>query len=58
MNNVRGWNALVTGGGKGIGRMVANGLSQLGAKVFIVSRSNLEQQAKEIGNGCVAVVVA
>ncbi|HVM95838.1 MAG TPA: SDR family oxidoreductase [Candidatus Acidoferrales bacterium] len=56
----RGRTALVTGGGRGIGRAVALGFARLGANLIIASRNpeNLEPTAKEIealGVGCLAV---
>ena len=39
--------ALVTGGGSGIGEMIATTLVQNGAKVYITSRK--EKQLKEVG---------
>lgn len=38
--------ALVTGGGSGIGEMIATALAQNGAKVYIASRK--EEQLKEV----------
>jgi len=43
--NVKGKIALVTGGGSGIGKMIAAGLAQNGAKVYIAARK--EAQLKE-----------
>jgi len=40
--------ALVTGGGSGIGEMIATTLVQNGAKVYIASRK--EEQLKEVGS--------
>jgi len=39
--------ALVTGGGSGIGKMIASGFAQNGAKVYIAARK--EAQLKEVG---------
>ncbi len=51
--------ALVTGGSRGIGRMITQGLLQAGAKVYISARSeaDCEQAAKELGEygECVAI---
>ena len=44
--NVQGQVAVVTGGGSGIGTMIATGLVQNGAKVYISSRK--EKQLKEV----------
>ena len=41
------WTAVVTGGGSGIGTMIASAYVQNGAKVYIASRK--EAQLKEVG---------
>jgi NADP-dependent 3-hydroxy acid dehydrogenase YdfG len=41
------WTAVVTGGGSGIGTMIASACVQNGAKVYIASRK--EEQLKEVG---------
>lgn len=49
--SVRGKKAIVTGGTRGIGYMIAQGLLEAGAEVFITSRKadSCEQAAKELG---------
>ena len=44
--NIQGQVAVVTGGGSGLGTMIAAGLVQNGAKVYISSRK--EKQLKEV----------
>jgi NAD(P)-dependent dehydrogenase (short-subunit alcohol dehydrogenase family) len=48
--DVKGKVALVTGGGKGIGRMISEGYVKAGAKVYIASRDakELDKTAKEL----------
>lgn len=56
--SLNGKNALVTGGGSGIGLAVARALSQAGARVVLVGRraALIEEGAKSIGNDAIAVV--
>jgi NAD(P)-dependent dehydrogenase (short-subunit alcohol dehydrogenase family) len=61
--NVQGKIALVTGGGSGIGKMIAVALAQNGAKVYIAARkeSQLKEAADEINktaSGKVEFIVA
>jgi len=50
MYNLKGKAALVTGGGRGIGKFIASGLAEAGADVIITSRKmkNLEATAQEL----------
>lgn len=58
--SIRGKIALVTGGGSGIGWMIAEGYARAGAKVYIASRKKAELEARiaELGGGgdCTAIV--
>jgi len=45
---IEGKVALVTGGSRGIGRMIARGLVAAGAKVYITSRTGCEETAREL----------
>jgi NAD(P)-dependent dehydrogenase (short-subunit alcohol dehydrogenase family) len=49
--------ALVTGGSRGIGRMIAEGFLAQGARVYISARKADQCQAvaEEMGEGCVAL---
>ncbi len=57
--SLKGKTALVTGGGRGIGKFIATGLAEAGADLVISSRklSNLEKAAAEIEKGCGTRVV-
>ncbi|KAB5594060.1 hypothetical protein CTheo_2529 [Ceratobasidium theobromae] len=61
--NIKGKVALVTGGSRGIGKMIAAGLVQNGAKVYITARNKAEcdktaQELTDIGSGtCVSLPV-
>ncbi len=57
--NISGKTALVTGGSSGIGRMIAKGFVEAGAKVYIASRKAAvcEEVAKELSKSgeCIAI---
>ena len=55
--SLEGRTALVTGGSRGIGKMIASGFIGQGAKVYISSRKAevCEAVAKELGPNCIAV---
>ena len=55
--SLAGRTALVTGGSRGIGKMIATGFIAQGAKVYISSRKAdvCEAVAEELGPNCIAV---
>lgn len=57
--SLKGKTALVTGGGRGIGKFIARGLAEAGADLVISSRKlpNLQKAAAEIEQGCGTRVV-
>ena len=58
MFGLKGKVALVTGGGQGIGQVVAIGLAKAGAKVVIMNRSNVQDTVRLIEQaGCTAMGV-
>ena len=60
MFKLNGKTALVTGGGRGIGRFIATGLAEAGADVIVTSRKmkNLEATAQELAQSQVDLQAA
>jgi len=54
--SLEGRTALVTGGSRGIGKMIARGFIEQGARVYISSRkaAACEATAEELGPNCIA----
>lgn len=61
MFSIKGKTALVTGGSKGIGEMIASGFVARGAKVYIVARNaenctaTASRISEEFGGECIAI---
>ena len=53
--DVSGKTALVTGGSRGIGRMIAGGLVEAEARVIISSRKEAELRETAAALGCTAI---